>query len=64
MSYADFLRAITPFNNVTKEDEIADEYIKTNKKSVVFDIIDSNNDKTISFTEFSFFLTLTQMPDN
>jgi len=63
MSQSDFLVCVTPFNKVNFDQE-AEEYLKTHDMRGVFDIIDADHSGTISYTEFSFFLTLTQMPMN
>jgi Ca2+-binding EF-hand superfamily protein len=63
MSYVDFLEAITPFNGVFY-DQTGEEYLKHHHQNSVFKIIDADGSGTISFTEFAFYLTFTQMPDH
>jgi len=58
MSLTDFLVAVTPFNKIKYEQD-AEEYLKTHHQRTVFEIIDADHSGTISYTEFSFFLTLT-----
>ena len=63
MSYADFFRAMTPNNY--KKDIDTDAYIAANKEKVntVLHIADVDKNGSISFTEFFFFILLTQLPE-
>lgn len=56
MSYADFLHAMTPYNNGEFKNTAA-EYLKKCKPRFI-EFADSDDSGTISFTEFYFFLTL------
>ena len=56
MSYKDFLRAMTPFC-YTPFFEGTSEYVEKHLPSII-KIVDADNDGTISFTEFFFFLVL------
>lgn len=59
MSYKDFLRAMTPFC-YTPFFEGTSEYVEKHLPSII-KIVDADNDGTISFTEFFFFLVLLQI---
>jgi len=60
MSYGDFLRALTPYVYTSLPDS-PDEYLKENTPKILL-IVDADNDGSISFTEFFFFLLLLQTP--
>ena len=62
MTYKDFLRAMTPYC-FTPFFEDTDDYLKENKIDVLTKV-DADNDGTISFTEFFFFLVLLQIQPN
>ncbi len=59
MSYKDFLRAMSPFC-YTPFFEGAEDYVKEHMPAII-KIVDADNDGTISFTEFFFFLVLHQL---
>ena len=64
MSYGDFFHALTPFNYMPRpEKEEADSYFKK-YKSHVLEVADVNKDGVIDFTEFFFFVTILQLPDD
>lgn len=62
MSYADFMHCMTPYNHgeLLSTEEI-EEYLKENTPKIL-GYADADNDGTISYTEFIFFLTLYQAP--
>lgn len=59
MSYADFFRALTPYNYTEMKDNKA--YFEKFKPDVL-KVADANNDGVISFPEFLFFITILQLP--
>jgi len=61
MSYADFFRALTPYNFSEIKD--SKEYFEKYHPEEVLKIADSNNDGVISFTEFLCFITILQLPE-
>jgi Ca2+-binding EF-hand superfamily protein len=62
MTYGDFYRAVTPYNHSHICSN--EKYIETHKEKVsyIMNYSDADNDGTISFTEFFFFMTVVQMP--
>jgi hypothetical protein len=56
MSYSDFLHALTPYTH-GELNSVSDEYIKEQSEHIR-SIIDYDDDGSISFTEFVFFLTI------
>ena len=58
MSYADFLRTMTPYNygNIEEEEDIQ-AYLKDHSPRLL-SRVDVNKDGEISFTEFFFFMLL------
>ena len=63
MKYEDLLRALTPFNYCDMKDQ--KDYMEKWSKKIegILHYADADNDGTISFTEFFFFITLLQMPE-
>ena len=62
MSYADFLRTITPYNfGEIPSDDFIQGYVDKNAPEI-FKLVDANKDGQISFTEFFFFMLLLQIP--
>lgn len=61
MSYEDFLKAMTPWCH-TPFFEGTEQYLKDNEVKML-KLVDVDNDGTISFTEFFFFLVLLQIPE-
>lgn len=61
MSYADFFRALTPYNFTEIKDSKA--YFEKYHPEDVLKVADSNNDGVISFTEFLCFITILQLPE-
>ena len=59
MSYADFFRALTPYNYTEIKDN--KEYFEKYNPDIL-KVADSNNDGVISFPEFFFFITILQLP--
>jgi len=59
MSYADFFRALTPYNYTEIKDNKA--YFEKFKPDVL-KVADANGDGVISFPEFVFFITVLQLP--
>ena len=59
MSYADFFRALTPYNYTEFKDNKA--YFEKYQPEVL-KVADANNDGSISFPEFFFFITILQLP--
>lgn len=60
MSYFDFFHTMTPFNYCHKDEDcekLVEEWV-TGTKHEIISIVDSDNDGSISFTEFFFFLTI------
>lgn len=55
MSYADFFRALTPYNYTEIKD--SKEYFEKYNPDIL-KVADSNNDGVISFPEFFFFITI------
>lgn len=63
MSYADFLRCLTPYNNMELlELKQIEEYLKEHTPQIL-KYADSDGDGQISYTEFVFFLMLYQCPE-
>jgi len=62
MSYKDFLRAMTPFV-YTPFFEETDKYLEAHMP-MFLKKVDADNDGTISYTEYFFFLTLFQIPES
>ena len=58
MKYEDLLRALTPFNYCDMKDQ--KDYMEKWSKKIekILHYADADNDGTISFTEFFFFITL------
>ena len=58
MSYSDFMHCMTPYNNaeLLSTEEIND-YLKDHTPNIL-KMADADNDGTISYCEFLFFLTL------
>lgn len=61
MSYADFFRALTPYNFTEIKD--SKEYFEKYHPEDVLKVADSNNDGVISFPEFLCFITILQLPE-
>ena len=65
MSYADFLRTLTPFNyrDIKSKEEI-EAYIQKHGDHVktIMNIADPDGDGTVDYTEFMFFIIFTQLP--
>jgi Ca2+-binding EF-hand superfamily protein len=61
MSYSDFFKALTPYNYTSVKD--MDDYFKENTISAL-KLADVNGDGVIDFTEFFFFITIMQIPEN
>ena len=63
MKYEDLLRALTPYNYCDIKDP--KDYMEKwhHKIEKILHYADADNDGTISFTEFFFFITLLQIPD-
>jgi hypothetical protein len=59
MSYADFFRALTPYNYTEIKDNKG--YFEKFKPDVLT-VADANGDGVISFPEFLFFITILQLP--
>lgn len=59
MSYADFFRALTPYNYTEIKDN--KPYFEKYQPDVL-KVADANGDGVISFPEFLFFITLLQLP--
>ena len=59
MSYADFFRALTPYNYTEIKDMKG--YFEKFKPDILT-VADTNSDGYISFPEFLFFITILQMP--
>ena len=58
MSYADFLRTMTPYNyGELYDEEFINDYLKENSPRLLKKV-DVNSDGEISFTEFFFFMLL------
>ena len=55
MTYADFFRALTPYNYTEIKD--SKEYFEKFQPDVL-KVADANNDGVISFPEFFFFITI------
>lgn len=61
MSYADFLKAMTPYSYTEPFDEKdIEEYLKEHTPKIL-QTVDADKNGQISFSEFSFFLTLLQV---
>lgn len=62
MSYADFLKAQTPYNygQIKNTDDYCEKH--GDRINKVLQFADSNNDGKISFTEFFFFVSVLQLP--
>ena len=63
MTYGDMLRALTPYNyGEIKETK---EYMEKHSQRInkLLHLADADNNGTISFTEFFFFITILQLPD-
>jgi hypothetical protein len=60
MSYADFFRALTPYNYTEIKDN--KPYFEKYQPDIL-KVADSNNDGVISFPEFFFFITILQLPE-
>lgn len=60
MSYADFFKALTPYNYTEMKD--MSEYFEKNQIEAL-KLADVNGDGVIDFTEFFFFITIMQIPE-
>ena len=62
MSYADFLRTMTPYNYGELVDkEFINEYLEKSPPEILRKV-DVNKDGEISFTEFFFFMLIRDIP--
>jgi hypothetical protein len=59
MTYADFFRALTPYNYTEIKDN--KPYFEKHQPDVL-KVADANSDGVISFPEFLFFITILQLP--
>ena len=58
MSYADFLRTMTPYNHGDlQEEETIQSYVEKHAPKLL-KLVDVNKDGQISFTEFFFFMLI------